>query len=411
MARQSHGNEGVSLLRSSLVKIAYFNCFSGVSGDMCLGALVDLGLPLTDLSKALEGLRLGGFSLKCRRVTRAGLSATKVDVLVQEGMDRPMTFQGIRRLLQAAHLPAAVRKGSLGVFENLARAEAAAHGTALAKVHFHELGIIDSLVDVVGTVVGCQLLGIEGIYSSAINVGSGTIESHHSTLPVPAPATAHLLKGLPIYSAGPEHELTTPTGAALMATLGKGAGAMPAMTMNSVGSGAGSFNPPEWPNVLRVMVGETSTPAESDRIMVLETNLDDMNPQAYELLMDRLLAQGAVDVTLTPVIMKRSRPGIVLTVLGDPAKVEPLLRVMFAETTTLGVRIQEMSRRLLSRESIEVATKFGPVRIKVAKTGGHAGRLKMRPEYRDCRRLAEETGLSLRAIMREVERSMGRLKC
>jgi uncharacterized protein (TIGR00299 family) protein len=393
------------------MKIAYFNCFSGISGDMCLGALVDLGLPLADLSQALEGLRLVGFSLKSRRVKRAGLSATKVDVLVQDGMDRPMTFQDIRRLLQAARLPAVVREDSLRVFEKLARAEAAAHRTSLAKVHFHELGIIDSLVDVVGTIVGCQLLGIEGIYSSAINVGSGTIESNHGRLPVPAPATAHLLTGLPIYSAGPERELTTPTGAALMATLSRGAGAMPAMTMNAVGSGAGSFNPSDWPNVLRVFLGETSNAAESDRIMVLETNLDDMNPQAYELLMDRLLAQGALDVTLTPVIMKRSRPGIVLTVLADTVKVESILRVMFAETTTLGVRIQEMSRRLLAREIIELSTKFGPVRIKVAKGSGRAGRLKARPEYRDCKRLAEETGLPLQTIMREVERSMRQLPC
>src|SRR2546430_610457 len=390
------------------MKIAYFNCFSGISGDMCLGALVDLGLPLTDLSKALKGLRLVGFSLKSRRVKRAGLSATKVDVLVQDGMDRPMTFQDIRRLLQAARLPAVVRKDSLRVVENLARAEAAAHKTSFAKVHFHELGIIDSLVDVVGTIVGCQLLGIEGIYSSAMNVGSGTIESNHGRLPVPAPATAHLLTGLPIYSAGPERELTTPTGAALMATLSHGAGPMPAMTMNAVGNGAGTFNPSDWPNVLRVFLGEISNAAESDRIMVLETNLDDMNPQAYELLMDRLLAQGALDVTLTPVIMKRSRPGIVLTVLTDTVKVESVLRVMFAETTTLGVRIQEMSRRLLAREIIELSTKFGPVRIKVAKGSGRAGRLKARPEYRDCKRLAEETGLPLRTIVREVERRIGR---
>ena len=389
------------------MKIAYFNCFSGISGDMCLGALVNLGLPLADLSKALEGLRLVGFSLKSRRVKRAGLSATKVDVLVQDGMDRPMTFQDIRRLLQAARLPAVVREDSLRVFANLASAEAAAHRTSLAKVHFHELGIIDSLVDVVGTIVGCQLLGIEGIYSSAMNVGFGTIASNHGRLPVPAPATAHLLTGLPIYSAGPERELTTPTGAALMATLSHGAGAMPAMTMNAVGNGAGSFNPSDWPNVLRVFLGETSSAAESDRIMVLETNLDDMNPQAYELLMDRLLAQGALDVTLTPVIMKRSRPGIVLTVLTDTVKVESVLRVMFAETTTLGVRIQEMSRRLLAREIVELSTKFGPVRIKVAKGSGRAGTLKARPEYRDCKRLAEETGLPLRTIVREVERRIG----
>jgi uncharacterized protein (TIGR00299 family) protein len=393
------------------MKIAYFNCFSGISGDMCLGALVDLGLPLADLSKALEGLHLTGFSLKSRRVTRGGIAATKVDVLVRRGMDRPMTFQEIRLLLQGARLPEPVRVNSLRVFENLARAEAGIHGTTLGKVQFHELGIIDSLVDVVGTIVGCRLLGIEDIYSSAINVGSGTITSSHGILPVPAPATVRLLEGLPIYTAGPPHELTTPTGAALMATLARHAGPMPMMRLKAVGHGAGTFNPQKWPNALRVIQGEISAAAESDRIMVLETNLDDMNPQGYELLMERLQAHGALDVTLTPVIMKRSRPGIVLTVLADPAKLESVLRVMFTETTTLGVRIQEVSRRLLSREIVELTTKFGPVRIKVASAPRRGGRLKSRPEYRDCKRLAEETGLPLQRIMREVERSMRRLPC
>jgi pyridinium-3,5-bisthiocarboxylic acid mononucleotide nickel chelatase len=393
------------------MKIAYFNCFSGISGDMCLGALVDLGLPLADLSTALEGLKLKGFFLRRRRVTRGGLSATKVDVLVEDGRDRPMGFQEIRRLIGASRLDQDVRKRSLRVFENLARAEADVHGTILSKVQFHELGIIDSLVDVVGTVLGCHLLGIEELYSSAINVGSGTIRSHHGVLPVPAPATAHLLKGFPIYASGPERELTTPTGAALVATLGSGAGAMPAMTLQAVGNGAGSFNPPKWPNALRVILGDKSAAAESDRIVVLETNLDDMNPQGYELLMERLQAHGALDVTLTPVIMKRGRPGIVLTVLADPATLESVLRVMFTETTTLGVRIQEVSRRLLSREIVELSTKFGPVRIKVAKATGRRSRLKARPEYRDCKRLAEETGLPLSTIMREVEQRMRRRVC
>jgi hypothetical protein len=342
-------------------------------------------------------------------VTRGGLSATKVDVLVQDGKDRPMGFQEIRRLIGASRLEQDVRTRSIRVFENLARAEADVHGTVVSKVHFHELGIIDSLVDVVGTVLGCHLLGIGEIYSSAINVGSGTIRSHHGVLPVPAPATANLLKGFPIYAAGPERELTTPTGAALMATLARHAGALPMMTLQAVGHGAGSFNPNNWPNALRVILGNNFTAGESDQIMVLETNLDDMNPQGYELLIERLQAHGALDVTLTPVIMKRSRPGIVLTVLAIPAKLEAVLRVMFTETTTLGVRIQEISRRLLPRECMEISTKFGHVRIKVASGPGRGGRLKARPEYRDCKRLAEETGLPLQTIMREIERSMRRL--
>jgi hypothetical protein len=391
------------------MKIAYFDCFSGISGDMCLGALVDAGLSLRDLSKGLQGLRLTGFSLSSRRVRRGGLSTTKVDVRIKKGFGKPMTLSEIQRRVKASRLPEAVRDRSLQVFENLAQAEGRVHRTQPAKVHFHELGVVDSFVDIVGTVLGCHLLGVEAIYASALNIGFGTVRSEHGLLPVPAPVTAHLLTGLPVYAAGPACELTTPTGAALIATLATDTGPMPAMTLRAVAYGAGTFNPPNWPNALRLMIGESLTPSESDRIMVLETNLDDMNPQAYELLLERLLAQGALDVTLTPVIMKRGRPGIILNVLADPAKVEALLRVIFAETTTLGVRVQETARRMLPREIMEVSTSYGPVRVKVAKTSGTRGVSKARPEYRDCKRIAEQTGLPLRTVMREVEKSLRRV--
>ncbi len=390
------------------MRIAYFDCFSGVSGDMCLGALVDAGLPLADLAKGLEGLRVRGFSLRSRRVARGALVGTKVDILIEKGRARMLSMRNVRRVLKAARLPEPVRDRSLAVFECLARAEGLAHRTPAAKVHFHELGDLDSLVDVVGTVLGCHLLGVEALYVSAINVGSGTSRSEHGVIPAPGPATAVLLKGLPVYAAGPRFELTTPTGAALMATLSAGAGSMPAMTVASIGYGAGEANPSGWPNALRVFVGDSLAPAESDRVAMLETNLDDMNPQGYDLLIERLLAHGALDVTLTPVIMKRGRPGIVLSVLADPAKVEPVLRVLFAETTTLGVRVQEVARRLLARELTEVATRFGLVRVKVAKAEGRS--VKARPEYQDCKRIAEQTGLPLRDVVREVERALRRLR-
>ena len=393
---------------ASSMRIAYFDCFSGVSGDMCLGALVDAGLPLGDLAKGLEVLRLRGFSLRSRRVARGALSGTKVDVLIEKGRDRMMSLRDVRRVLKAAHLPEPVRDRSLAVFDRLAEAEGLAHRTPAAKVHFHELGSLDSLVDVVGTVLGCHLLGVEALYVSAINVGSGTSRSEHGVIPAPGPATAALLKGLSVYAAGPRFELTTPTGAALMATVSAGSGSMPAMTVTSIGYGAGEADPPGWPNAVRVFVGDTLEPAESDRVAVLETNLDDMNPQAYDLLIERLLACGALDVTLTPVIMKRGRPGIVLSVLADPAKVEPVLKVLFAETTTLGVRVQEVARRLLARELTEVVTRFGPVRVKVAKAAGRS--LKARPEYQDCKRIAEQTGLPLRDVVREVERALRGLR-
>ena len=390
------------------MRIAYFDCFSGVSGDMFLGALVDSGLPLADLVQGLEVLRLRGFSLRSRRVARGALSGTKVDVLIEKGRDQMLSLRDVRRVLKAAHLPEPVRDRSLAVFDRLAEAEGLAHRTPAAKVHFHELGSLDSLVDVVGTVLGCHLLGVEALYVSAINVGSGTSRSEHGVIPAPGPATAALLKGLPVYAAGPRFELTTPTGAALMATVSAGSGSMPAMTVTSIGYGAGEADPPGWPNAVRVFVGDTLAPAESDRVAMLETNLDDMNPQGYDLLIERLLARGALDVTLTPVIMKRGRPGIVLSVLADPAKVEPVLKVLFAETTTLGVRVQEVARRLLARELTEVVTRFGPVRVKVAKAAGRS--LKARPEYQDCKRIAEQTGLPLRDVVREVERALRRLR-
>src|SRR2546429_2337863 len=229
------------------MRIAYFDCFSGVSGDMCLGALVDTGLPLADLAKGLEGLRLQGFSLRSRRVARGALSGTKVDVLIGKGRDRMVSLRDVRLVLKAAHLPEPVRDRSLAVFERLAGAEGLAHRTMSAKVHFHELGGLDALVDVVGTALGCHLLGVEALYVSAINVGSGTIRSEHGVSPAPAPATAALLKGLPVYAAGPRFELTTPTGAALMAALSAAAGSMPGMTVPSIGSGRGGAAPPACP--------------------------------------------------------------------------------------------------------------------------------------------------------------------
>jgi uncharacterized protein (TIGR00299 family) protein len=392
------------------VKTAYFDCFSGISGDMCLGALVDLGLPLADLSTSLRGLSRTGFRLKRRTVRRSNLPATKVDVVIPKDKDRRLTLRDIRRLVKDARLPSDVRDRSLLVFDALAQAEAAVHRTSIAALHFHELGVLDSLADVVGTVLGCHLLGIEKIYCSSINIGSGTVRTEHGVLPVPSPATGWLLRGWPVHAAGPGRELTTPTGAALMATLADGKGFFPPMTMTAIGYGAGTFNLPDWPNALRVITGDSVPSTNADRIVVLETNIDDMTPQAYEVLMERLLAHGALDVTLTPVIMKRGRPGIVLTALADAPKVESLLQVFFAETTTLGVRVQEVSRRLLPREMTEVSTKFGPIRVKLAKMPGGKAVLKAQPEYRDCKRIAEQTGLPLRVVMQEAQRSLRRLK-
>jgi uncharacterized protein (TIGR00299 family) protein len=384
------------------VKHLHFDCFSGASGDMILGALVDAGLPLADLAKGLKAVRLGGYALRAAKVTRGGMPATKVDVAIRRGMGTPLELRRIRRLIASSRLPDRVKDQGHDVFERLAQAEARAHHLPVSRVHFHEVGVVDSLVDVLGSLLGCHLLGADVVTCSAVNLGAGTIECAHGTLPVPGPAVAALATGLPVYSAGPARELTTPTGLAVLSVLAQDFCPLPAMRPTAIGYGAGSADPDGWPNALRVFLGE-SVPAAADGqdvIVQLETNLDDLNPQAYETVMARLFAAGAVDVTLAPVIMKRGRPGIVLTALAPPQKADAVAGVVLAETTSLGVRLQEVRRRLLARQMETVPLRGGAVRIKVAALGG--GRTKAAPEYQDCKRLAEQTGRPVRDVMDEA---------
>ncbi|HZT83336.1 MAG TPA: nickel pincer cofactor biosynthesis protein LarC [Gemmataceae bacterium] len=375
----------------------HFDCFSGIGGDMVLGALVDAGLPLTDLARGLKALPADGYRLRARPVRRAGLHATKVDVVVARGYREPLSLRRILRLIGTSRLPAPVKDRARETFERLARAEGLAHRVAAEDVRFHEVGVIDSLVDVVGGILGCHLLGVGRITASAVNLGGGLMESSHGTLPVPGPAVAALARGLPVYSGGPSRELTTPTGLALLRVLAGGFGPLPVMTPSAVGHGAGDADPEGWPNVLRVFIGEAASAGRSDRVVEVETNLDDLSPQAYDLVMDRLFAAGALDVTLTPVIMKQGRPGIVLAALAPPARTEAVADVILKETTSLGVRVREVDRLVLPRRSVSLRTKLGPVRLKVADLGD--GRVKAAPEYQDCRRLAERTGRPLRDVM------------
>ncbi len=380
----------------------HFDCFSGISGDMTLGALVDAGASFADLTKGLKRLGVAGFTLRKRRVQRGAISATKIEVVIGAGLRHPLSLSRIRKILSASRLSSTVKQQSRAVFERLAEAEGKAHRVATDHVHFHEVGVLDSFVDIVGGLICCELLGVTRVTASPVNVGAGTLQSAHGTLPSPGPAVAMLSRGLPIYSAGPARELTTPTGLALLQTLTTEFGPMPLMRPAAVGYGAGDANPEGWPNVLRVFLARDSSPGgrARDTVLQIETNLDDLNPQTYEHITERLFRSGALDVTLTPVIMKRGRPGIVLACLVAPDGLHPLLDVLFEETTALGVRVQEVGRHILPRRFTSVHIRGGEVRIKIAAVDETSS--KASPEYADCQRIAERTGRPVKAVLEEA---------
>ncbi len=378
------------------------DCFSGISGDMLLGALVDAGLSWPALLQGLKRLKLTGYQLRKRQVQRGALAATKVDVVIRQGFKRPLTVSRIKRILSQSTLPDAVKTRSQLVFDRLAEAEARAHRVETEDVHFHEVGVMDSFIDVVGGVLGCHLMNVTRVTASAINVGAGTIQTEHGLLPVPGPAVAVLAQGIPIFADGPRCELATPTGVALLRTLTSEFGALSVMEAARVGYGAGDRDPDGWPNVLRIFVSEDGAHGKRpvDRVMHIETNLDDLNPQTYEYVMDQLFAIGALDVTMTPVIMKRSRPGVILSCLVPRESLEPVLEVLFQETTALGVRIQEVERQVLPRRFVTVKVQGGTVRVKIGAIG--AGWEKAAPEYADCRALAIRKGVPLKDVMEDA---------
>ena len=380
----------------------HFDCFSGVSGDMVLGALVSAGLSWTSLVYGLKRLKLRGYRLQKREVHRGALPAIKVDVIVQQGFQRPLTLSRIRKILADSTLPGPVKERSRSVFDRLADAEGVAHGVDPKDVHFHEVGVVDSFIDVVGGVLGCYLLNATRVTASPINVGAGSIQTSHGLLPVPGPAVAALARGIPIYADGPRCELATPTGVALLRTLASEFGPLPAMRSMAVGYGAGDHDPDGWSNVLRLFVEEEPTSAanQTERMIQIETNLDDLSPQTYEYIMEQLFQVGAVDVVLAPVVMKKSRPGILLSCLVTEDRTDAVIEVLFQETTTLGVRLHEVRRRVLTRRFVPVTTQGGVVRMKVAEVG--AGWEKAAPEYEDCKAIAQRTGHPLKTVMEEA---------
>ena len=383
------------------MRIAYWDCFSGIAGDMNLGAMVGCGLSVDDLRQDLAGLALEGFAIEHRKVRRGALEADKIDVTIDEpGGHTHRGLEDIRRILAASTLPGTVAQTAERVFVALCEAEAAVHGVALDEVHLHEVGAIDAIVDVVGACCGLERLGVESIRCSPLNVGGGHVNTAHGTLPVPAPATAHLLERAPTYSRGPEVELVTPTGAALVATLAEGFGPWPSMTVEAVGYGAGDTDLEGQPNVLRMVVGEalaSSDPAGGADVSVVETNLDDANPQIVGALIPKLIEAGALDAFVTPVYMKKNRPGVQLTLLAPRGRVDLLAEVVLRETTTLGVRIYPVERRELERHHASVETAWGAVRIKVGVLGDEV--VNASPEFDDCERLADGAGIPVKLVL------------
>ncbi len=384
------------------MKIAYFDCFSGVSGDMILGALIDAGLDLQELESELSKLKISGFKLKTQKTIRKGISGTKLRVDIDKHHVK-RSLKDILEIIAQSDLGDDIKASGKKIFKELAAVESRLHNKTIEKVRFHELGALDSIIDVIGSLIGIKRLGIGEVYSSKIHVGTGFVECEHGTIPVPAPATLELLIGIPIYSSGVDAELATPTGVAILKNLSRSFGVLPQMKVQKIGYGAGSREL-EIPNLLRVYVGEMSEEKyEKDQVILIETNLDNMNPEFFDYTTEMLLKQGALDVFMTPVLMKKNRPGTMLSVLTAPDKLDGILATIFAETTTLGVRIQHLERKILLRETIRVKTRFGEVKVKVSKVGEQIKNIA--PEYEDCKQIAAKEGIPLKDIYDEAKRT------
>jgi len=385
-----------------LPRICYIDAFSGLSGDMLVGALADAGADTATLTHALKSLD-PHVEISFEKTRRREIGATKFRVSVKE-TPKHRHLSGILKMIDAAELPAEVKISSSAVFQKLAEAESSIHQQPLEKVHFHEVGAVDSIADIVGACLGFHLMGAQQIICSPINVGSGTVNTEHGVLPVPAPATAALLTGKPVYSRGPALELTTPTGAAVVAALANNFGVMPAMKITAIGYGAGDHDFREHANVLRIVMGDSSGASEATAVSVIEANIDDSTPQVLAYTVERLMSAGALDASLQPLEMKKGRPGSLLRVIAEPAMRDALAEIIFAETSSLGLRMYTAERRVQPRHSVDVLTEYGPVRMKVS------GDLSYAPEYEDCRTLAIAKQLPLRQVLAAANQAYLQLK-
>jgi hypothetical protein len=378
------------------MKIAYLDCFSGISGDMMIGALIDAGYPIEKLRKALQTLPLEGYTLEAVREERNHLFGTRFKVNVSRSPHPHRRFSDIKGLIRAGSLSPAVTDKSIAIFESIAVEEGKIHGCSAEEVHFHEVGAVDSIVDIVGSVLGMEYLGIHTASASSLPLGSGFVDTSHGRIPLPAPATLALLKGIPVRDSGLNEELVTPTGAALVRGLAHSFGSLPAMVIEKVGYGVGSRNLADRPNLLRILIGQEQGTAKEETVMILESNLDDTNPEWLGFLMERLFEAGALDVVFSPGYMKKNRPAVLVQVVAKPHQKDQLMDLLFSESTTLGVRFHHTQRRILERSSTEVESPWGKMKAKEVLRPD--GSLQLLPEFEACRRIAKEKGIPLRDI-------------
>jgi uncharacterized protein (TIGR00299 family) protein len=378
------------------MKIAYLDCFSGVSGDMFVGSLLDAGLPLEKLEKIISGLNLNGYRLSAKKEERNSIFGTKFSVILQEKNQKARHLKDIKEILKASDLPLPVVEKCILVFEKLAMTEGEVHHVSPDEVHFHELGAVDSIIDIVSAIAGIHLLNIKKLFVSRIPVGTGIMTAAHGKIPVPCPATIALLKGISVYHSGQDVEMVTPTGAVLVTSLASSFGPMPPMTIDGVGYGVGSRTLADRPNLLRILIGNNIDKQGSETVVVLESNLDDMSPELLGYLMDSLFDAGAKDVSFSHIQMKKNRPGIQLQVVGRPEDKDRLTSVIFRESTTLGVRSSYSQRAVLQRGVLMVDSPCGKMRVK--KVINQDGGTVLLPEYEECRRVAKENDLALRDV-------------
>jgi len=384
------------------MKIGYLDCFSGISGDMTVGALLSAGASLDVLRHELQKIDLSGYEIDAKQVVRNGITAIKADVIVSGKQSAHRHLTEIRRMIGESGLSSTVKENALRIFTVIGEAEAHVHNLPIDKVHFHEVGAVDSIIDIVGTSICLDLLGISRVYSSPVRLGNGgQVKTDHGILPTPTPATVEILRDYPTVLTDIPEELTTPTGAGIIRGLSHGTLVMERLRLSSIGYGAGTKEFPRLPNLLRAMVGELEEPFDEDELVSIETNIDDMNPEIYPYVIDSLLTAGAHDAYLVPVIMKKGRPGVLLSVLAARSVMEPLLRIVFSETSTLGVRIQPLERRKVKREVRTVKTSWGDVRAKVVLVNGAE---RITPEYEECKRIAIEKQIPLIEVYRMLEK-------
>ncbi|MDP2682344.1 MAG: nickel pincer cofactor biosynthesis protein LarC [Deltaproteobacteria bacterium] len=381
------------------MKTAYFDCCSGISGDMVLGALIDMGLDIKILRRELSKLHISNYSISASKARRHHITGTSFKVRFKESRHH-RTFTDIKNLINKSKLSVKTKELSISIFFNLAKAEAKVHGCKVDEVHFHEVGAVDSIVDIVGTAIGMEQLEMENVYASPLPLGSGWVETAHGRMPVPAPAALELLRGVPVIPSPVKSELTTPTGAAIIKTIAKGFGNMPQMKMEKIGYGIGTRDFEQIPNILRIVTGEGS--GGQEKLIMIETNIDDMNPQIYDYLMTRLFKKGALDVFLTPIQMKKGRPAVLLNVLCNEDKKAQVMDIIFEETTTIGIRTYEVNRYCLERDTKQVSTPYGKMHIKISQKNGKP--INIQPEYEDCRKIAEKKNVPLKKVMDSAKR-------